>query len=116
MNAERHMARMNDLLLAELGENPLYRWIHSESADFKRAMRCIEDHTGALIWDYRCPCGLNVSVHSVVCVEGALVVAVPKWEIRKIDATLVDQWVLCCRQIPMSEFEWQRVFGTQLPY
>lgn len=109
------MSKVNGLLLAELGENPLYRWIYSESPDFKRAMRCIDDE-GNPIWDYRCPCGLNVALHSAECLADQLVVAVPRWEIRKIIPTFVDRWVLCCRQIPMSEYEWMQVFGTRLPY
>jgi hypothetical protein len=138
MSAERHIRKMNRLLLAELGENPLYQWIHSESAEFKRAMRVVDD-AGKPEFDFRCPCGLNVSVHSAACspptmqpnwdredgepemelraaTTSSLVVAEPKWEIRKTDPALVDQWVLCCLQIPMSEHEWKQTFGTRLPY
>lgn len=103
------------MLLAELGENPLYQWIHSESPDFMRAMRVVDDaHQPQM--NYRCPCGLNVSVHSAECVAGALIVAEPAWEIRKTDPSLVDQWVLCCRQAPPPEHEWAKMFGTMLQY
>lgn len=138
MNVERHIRKLNRLLLAELGENPLYQWIYSESAEFKRAMRLM-DEDGKLEWDYQCPCGLNVSVHSAACspptmhpnwdreegepetvlraaTQSSLVVAVPAFEIRKTDPTLVDQWVLCSLQLPMSEHEWAETFGTRLPY
>lgn len=115
MSIDRHIRKMNRLLLAELGENPLYRWIHSESPDFMRAMR-ITNEDGTLPFDYRCPCGLNASVHSPECIAGQLVVAEPVWEIRKTDLDLIDSWVLCCLQIPMSEHEWTQTFGTRLPY
>jgi hypothetical protein len=115
MTTERHISKLNRMLLAELGQNPLYRWIHSESADFKRAMRSMNDD-GTPVWDYRCPCGLNVSVHSAECVAGRLVIAEPRWEIRKTDPTMEDQWVLCSLQYPMSPREWLETFGTRLPY
>lgn len=133
MSLDRHIRKLNRLLLAELGENPLYRWIYSESPDFMRAMRLMDDE-GKLLFDYRCPCGLNVAVHSASCSPPAdqadedglvpwypapatsLIVAEPKWEIRKTDPGLNDQWVLCCLQIPMSEHEWQEMFGARLPY
>jgi hypothetical protein len=115
MSIERHMRKVNRLLLAELGENPLYQWIYSESPEFKRAMRLMNDD-GTPQFNFRCPCGLNVSVHSAECVAGQLVVAEPAWEIRKTDPMLENQWVLCCLQIPMSEIEWTRTFGTRLPY
>jgi hypothetical protein len=114
MNAERHIRKMNRIL-AEIGENPPYRWIYSESSEFKRAMRVINED-GSLAYAYRCPCGVNVSVHSPECIAGQLIVAEPVYEIRKTDLDLVDQWVLCCLQIPMSEYEWRETFGTRLPY
>ena len=103
------------MLLAELGEHPPYAWIYSESPEFKRAMRVVDD-AGRPDWDYECPCGLNVSVHSAVCAAEKLVVAVPKFAIRKTDEQMVDQWVLCAWQQPPSEDEWHRMFGTRLPY
>jgi len=115
MNVERHINKLNRLLEAELGARPLYRWIYSESVEFKRAMRVMDDN-GKPDWDYRCPCGKNVSVHSAECVAGQLVVADPKWEIRKTDPALIDCWVLCSLQVPMPEDEWTKTFGTRLPY
>lgn len=114
MNAERHIRKLNALLAAELG-NPPYRWIYSESAEFKRPMRAMNED-GELEWNYRCPCGLNVRVHSPECVAGMLVVVEAVWEARKTDPELVNQWVLCCLQEPMPEDEWMRVFGSVLPY
>ncbi len=116
MSAERHIRKLNRLLLAELGDNPPYQWIHSESAEFKRAMRIINEDTGTPLCDYQCPCGLNAQVHSPECVVGGLVVAVPMWETRKVDEGMVNQWVLCCRQERPSEAEWFKLFGTRLPY
>lgn len=116
MSAERHIRKLNRLLLAELGENPLYQWIHSESTEFKRAMRMIDEDTGVPLCNYRCPCGLNAQVHSPECLVGGLVVAEPMWETRKVDEGCVDQWVLCCRQERPSEAEWFQLFGTLLPY
>ena len=115
MSAERHIRKLNRLLIAELGDNPPYRWIHSESAEFLRAMR-LTDEAGNPEWDYVCPCGRNVSVHSPECVAGHLVIAVPVWEYRKTDPFLEDQWVLCCLQPPPSEHDWTQMFGTLLPY
>ena len=115
MNAERHIRRLNRLLIAELGQNPPYQWIHSESAEFLRPMRAM-DEDGNLKWDYRCPCGKNVKVHLPECVVAGLVVVEPVYAIRKIDPTLNDQWVLCCLQVPMSEAEWVQTFGSKLPY
>lgn len=116
MSAERHIRKLNRLLLAELGDSPPYQWIHSESAEFKRAMRMIDEDTSVPLCNYRCPCGLNASVHSPECLVGGLVVAEPMWETRKVDEGMVDQWVLCCRQDRPSEAEWFQLFGTLLPY
>ena len=115
MNVQRHMHRVNAILLSILGENPLYQWIYSESTEFKRPMR-VMDEDGNLQYDFVCPCGRNVSVHSVRCAAECLVVAAPVWMPRKIDMTLNDQWVLCCRQEQLSEAEWTQMFGTLLPY
>ena len=115
MNVERHIRKMNRLLLGELGQQPLYQWIYSESAEFMRPMRAM-DEDGNLKWDYRCPCGLNVSVHLPECVAGMLIVVEPVWEIRKTDPSLTNQWVLCAHQPPPSEHEWRAMFGSVLPY
>ena len=115
MNVECYMRRLNRLLLSELGDNPPYAWIHSESAEFMRPMRAMTED-GDLLWNYRCPCGLNVAVHSAECVAGCLIVVEPVWSIRKTDPELNDQWVLCCLQIPMTEAAWLKTFGTILPY
>lgn len=115
MNAARHIARLNRLLLAELGSHPPYQWIYSESAEFRRPMRAM-DEDGNLQWDYQCPCGRNAAVHTASCVAGGLVVVVPVWDVRRTDPDLHNQWVLCCLQEPMSEYEWGRVFGTVLPW
>lgn len=116
MNADRHIRKLNRLLHAELGEHPPYAWIHSESAEFKRAMRMIDEDTSVPLCNYRCPCGLNAQVHSPECIVGGLIVAEPMWETRKVDEGIVDQWVLCCRQDRPSEAEWEQLFGTLLPY
>lgn len=115
MNIERHIRKLNRLLIAELGQNPPYQWIYSESAEFKRPMRAMTED-GDLLWNYRCPCGLNVSVHSPECIAGMLMVVEPAWAVRKTDPSLENQWVLCCLQTPMGEDAWMRVFGSVLPY
>jgi hypothetical protein len=114
MNTERHIRRLNRMLAAELG-SPQYAWIYSESPEFHRAMRKT-DEFGKPEMDFRCPCGLNVQVHSPECLAGMLVVAEPKWEIRKTNIFLIDQWVLCCLQLPPSEDAWVEMFGSRLPY
>ena len=114
MNVERHIRKLNRTLIAELGENPPYQWIYSESPEFMRPMRAM-DEDGNLKWNYRCPCGLNKTVHSAECVAGALMVVEPAWEARKVDITMHNQWVLCCLQVPMPEAEWLQTFGSRLP-
>jgi hypothetical protein len=139
VNVERHIRRLNRLLLAELGENPPYQWVYSESVEFLRPMRAM-DEDGNLKWDYVCPCGKNVRVHNASCSPSvltphydeddeavvtwsmdlaktsSLIVATPVWEMRKTDISLDNQWVLCCKQFPMSEHAWGQVFGSVLPY
>lgn len=112
MSAERHIRKLNAIIRQELGENPLYAWIYSESRDFIHPMRVIDD-AGVPQFDYACPCGLNVSVHSAAC---SMVVAVPQWTTRKARVNMVDQWVFCCLQKPPSEHEWNQRFGSMLQY
>lgn len=111
MNVERYMRKLNRLLASELGE-PVYRWIYSESPEFQRAMRVVDEFLKPE-WDYRCVCGLNATIHRATC---TLVSAVPKWTWRKTIPDAIDQWVLCCHQAPPTEEEWQNLFGSRLMY
>lgn len=108
----RHIAKLNRLLLSELGENPPYQWIWSESPEFKRAMRIL-DPDGVPLFNFRCQCGLNVKVHLSEC---DVSVAEPVYEIRKTDPRLVNQWVMCCQQPLPSRELWEAMFGTKLMY
>lgn len=111
----RHIAKLNRLLLVELGERPPYQWVYSESPEFKRAYRLMDDG-GMPLFNYRCPCGLNATVHSPDCLVAGVVAAEPIFEIRKTDRRLTNQWVMCCQQPLPSRELWLALYGTQLLY
>jgi len=108
--------RLNRLLASELGRIPngsegLYQWEWSEL--LYHPARAIDPKTGALLFDYRCGCGLNVRVHSAACL---LTVPEPKWIIRRMCPQLKEQWVVLVWCDPGTQDQWEKEFGGRLQY
>lgn len=101
MNFQRKMRRFNKILHTELGENPLYQWIWSESADFLHPMLKLRDD-GSQLYDYK-------------ALPSGLITAIPIIETRKIDPNANRTWVMCVRRFPDEE-EWIATFGTYHNY
>lgn len=97
---DKTISRLNDVLGRELGRNQYgeskYRWVHSESPELLHPMR-VEGY------DYKAN-------------EQGLIVAAPKYQLRKKCLLLNDQWVICRWVAPTSEDEWRRLYGYSLEW
>lgn len=58
--------KLNELLEAELGSSPIYRWIRCDSHDFRWPLRVL-NRDGSEVMDFYCACGTNVRVHKPSC-------------------------------------------------
>lgn len=100
MNHERTIRKLNNALGMELGRNlygePKYRWAHSESPELLHPMR--------------------VEGYDMTASPSGLIVAAPKFVMRKKCLTLNNQWVICRWVEPISEDEWRRLYGYSLEW
>lgn len=48
--------------------------------------------------------------------ESGLEVALPKYELRKMNPALEEQWVICRWEKPIPEAEWREAFGYQMEW
>lgn len=89
---QRSIARQNRILASELGSKPLHAWKYSE--DLVWPMQELDD-AGQPVYDYRCACGVNVSVHAASCL---LTVPTPRYIQRKVSLRLSNQWCVATLQ------------------
>jgi hypothetical protein len=107
------VAKLNELLGAELGRNPfgepLYEWGWSE--DLTHYMQALDPHTGRPIFDYECQCGVNKTVHAASC---KISIAKPRYIERKLCPQLKEQWVALLWTSCGTLDDWLKEFGTRL--
>ena len=103
--------RLNDLIRQELGGEEVFAWKYSE--DLTHYARAINPDTGALLYNYRCNCGLNKNVHGPDC---GMTVAEPVYIKCLLRPEHRDQWVLCKLHPSPPEHVWLRMFGTYLQW
>lgn len=48
--------------------------------------------------------------------SSGLLVALPKYKLRKVNAALVNQWVICQWEAPIPEEQWRKQFGYSMEW
>lgn len=112
MSRLRRVKRLNRLLLAELGPNPLREWVHTRDGRLTHPMHVFEINAQGKdepVYDYYCGCGKNRSIHTPDCKE--LTRPVPRYEVRPVLdlARYPDNWCLAA-QINEDRSWWEHNF------
>lgn len=111
---ERRIRQLNALLAAELGSadgvHALFEWHWSEDL---RAAAPAENANGEAIYDRRCTCGTNASVHLSGCV---LEIAQQRFEVVQLAPTIRRRWVICRWVAPPPLANWVQAFGSEGNY
>ena len=117
MNLERHIRRLNRLLLRELGEDPPFQWIHSQDRLLQHEM-AVYNGDGSKVLDYYCDCGRNVAIHKPACkslTEARQRTAMRSKLAAMEDRYIRDSWVMCYAKI-IPESAWKAAYDTLQNY
>jgi len=116
------LARLNKILKTELGEDPLYCWLHTRSPKWRRPVEVWDQSASPPrpIYDYHCACGKNVSIHKPSC--KSLSAAMPRYEMAHVFEALPnmrhyieqDAYLIGVRQFYSVE-SWRLNYGS-MPY
>lgn len=102
------------------GIHPPFQWKWSEElVSIIPVFECIGPETKP-VYDYRCPCGLNVRVHTASC-SGVTVAKVRMQRVKTCGLngefeSYINCWILCVWKAPPSKSDWIDSMGTDEDY